>query len=274
LAKYRFSWDAFDDKTVEALADACGYNDRTRAMDRRTWLSEVKKRPDDDFVFATKDILIDTWLAQYNGTPNIVDELIRRGLGGSNRRPRSTKGMLDFIRNTRNTVRFREPLLDALRSYGDHHRRETPLGSFRAFSHIVPANQSPDAREPHAYQRDAWQHLTTELGKFDRNHKFQGMLVMPTGSGKTFTTTRWLIENHVNRGLGNRVLWIAHRHELLEQAGAHFLQNAAVATKGTGLRMRLVSGRHCSAHQIDPGDDIVLASVYSLARRPDLRTSF
>jgi ATP-dependent helicase IRC3 len=92
---------------------------------------------------------------------------------------------------------------------------------------------------------------------------------MPTGSGKTYTAVRWVIENVISRG--EKILWVAHRHELLEQAAAAFDRAIFLAEpKEKHFRRRIVSGRHCSSSQIGPGDDILICSVASLARRPDI----
>jgi superfamily II DNA or RNA helicase len=93
-------------------------------------------------------------------------------------------------------------------------------------------------------------------------------MVMPTGAGKTFTAVHWLLQ-HIVAG-GGRVLWLAHRHELLAQAGAEFQRLAALAHPCERLRIRIVSGAHCAMTQVDPADDIVIASVASLARRRDI----
>jgi len=91
---------------------------------------------------------------------------------------------------------------------------------------------------------------------------------MPTGSGKTYTAVRWLLESVVARG--DRVLWLAHRTELLNQAAAAFGQLAGHITSPERLRVRVVSREHCSPTQIDPADDILVCSIGSLARRPDI----
>jgi superfamily II DNA or RNA helicase len=45
---------------------------------------------------------------------------------------------------------------------------------------------------------------------------FEGLLVLPTGGGKTLTAVHWLLRNFIDKR--KKVLWIAHRHELLNQA--------------------------------------------------------
>ena len=47
-----------------------------------------------------------------------------------------------------------------------------------------------------------------------------GILVMPTGSGKTFTAVYWLLSKGVANGY--RIVWLVHRQELIEQAYREF----------------------------------------------------
>ena len=54
---------------------------------------------------------------------------------------------------------------------------------------------------------------------------FKGMLVMPTGSGKTHTAVDWLLRNWIDDG--GRVLWIAHRDELLRRRRAPSIASPA-----------------------------------------------
>lgn len=61
MPRYRFSWDSFSDKVVDALAYAYGYREG-EYLSRREWLSETVKRPHDRFVKKTKKTIEDFWL--------------------------------------------------------------------------------------------------------------------------------------------------------------------------------------------------------------------
>ncbi|MGM9581013.1 MAG: DEAD/DEAH box helicase [Anaerovibrio sp.] len=50
--------------------------------------------------------------------------------------------------------------------------------------------------------------------------KRAGILVMPTGSGKTRTAVYFLLQDMISNGY--QVIWLAHRHMLLEQAADAF----------------------------------------------------
>lgn len=92
-----------------------------------------------------------------------------------------------------------------------------------------------------------------------------GLLVLPTGGGKTLTATYWLMKSVLD-GDG-KVLWIAHRHELLNQALRAFERVCYrdLSPHRQEYRYRVVSGQHDKAVHIRPEDDILIASKGSLA---------
>jgi superfamily II DNA or RNA helicase len=268
MPPYRFSWDAFDDRTVAALADTSGHDARLHIQTARAWLSARLKRPTPEFVRTTKDVLVRSWLPTYVGTKPIVDRLIDAGIGPM-RQPRSPAGYVNYVRDCRNSKSLRQYVLEAMLTFGDCDHalgEEVTLEFTPRFAVLIPNTQRLDPRRPHGYQREAWDKLSAELARSRSTGIFQGLVVMPTGSGKTFTAVHWLLQ-HVVSG-GGRVLWLAHRHELLSQAGAEFHKLAALAHPRERLRVRIVSGAHCTMTQVDPADDVVIASVASLARRP------
>ncbi|MEO7034255.1 MAG: DEAD/DEAH box helicase [Polyangiaceae bacterium] len=266
MPAYRFSWDAFDDRTVTALAVHVGYDPARDQTQARAFLEQRVKRPNSEFVGEVRDLLVNTWLPSYRGLDALVERLIEEGLG-PNHRPRTPSGRLDYLRSTRKSKRFRQFLLEAMLRFGDQDRvgPDEGIGDFvRRFASVQPASQARDPREPHPYQTEAWERLGAHLAEAERGGVFRGILVMPTGSGKTYTAVRWLVANVIARG--GRVLWLAHRTELLNQAASEFHRLSAFAAGRERLRIRIVSGDHCGATQIDPSDDIVVASIASLAR--------
>lgn len=99
--------------------------------------------------------------------------------------------------------------------------------------------------------------------------RFAGLLVMPTGSGKTITAANWLLKNVINRR--KKLLWIAHRHELLVQALQTFISNASndLVPNRDSFRYRIISGLpdHDIPFNISPDDDLIIASKDSLQQR-------
>lgn len=269
MPAYRFSWNAFDDATLRALARGEGWGEGDG--DARLWLSERIRRPNEDFVRRQKATIATAWLPTYAGTKRIVEHLQDAGIGPMGRSPGSLAEAARYVDRCRNSTRLRRYLLDALVRFGDLDRATEEDGGAEflpRFALLKPSSQQPDERKPHDYQRQAWEKLSAHLAEAQASGTFQGMLVMPTGSGKTYTAVRWLMENVVQRG--GRVLWLAHRAELLNQAAREFHKLAAHAPARDVLRVRVVSSEHCATTQIDPADDVLVASIASIARRLDI----
>lgn len=111
------------------------------------------------------------------------------------------------------------------------------------------------------HQREAIQELQSKTVK----KSFAGMLVLPTGGGKTLTAAYWLAKNYLDKN--KKILWIAHRHELLNQAKQTFHEKLAFADvfkQKESFKYRVVSGIHDRAVNIEPNDDIIFAAKDSL----------
>lgn len=93
-----------------------------------------------------------------------------------------------------------------------------------------------------------------------------GLLVIPTGGGKTRTAVHWLLKNVIDEG--GKVLWIAHRTELLNQAALAFRNYAFsdVLSNRDEFVIHLVSGQHDRAVKLKKSDDVIIASIQSLLR--------
>lgn len=73
-----------------------------------------------------------------------------------------------------------------------------------------------------------------------------GIVVMPTGSGKTYTAVTWLLKDAVSKGY--KVIWLVHRQELIEQTFNEFRKMAPLL-KGSEVNkftVLPVSGIHLS----------------------------
>ena len=104
---------------------------------------------------------------------------------------------------------------------------------------------------------------------FLEQNGLSGILVMPTGSGKTMTSIYFLLHELSSRGY--EVVWLAHRHMLVEQAANVFYRLSPLVKDVAGdkiksLTVTCVSGAHASAHALSQKDDIVVGSVQSLVR--------
>lgn len=287
MKKSCFSWDAFSNETVSALAVELGYegdgvtaesgedvntpgdkgDDGNGKTPERKWLEMSNPIPDDEFVRYTKRVLERTWLKKYEYIGMIVDKLIEYGIGRKNYNPGSKGECLAFISDCRNSSTLRYLLLDHLLKYGENSNPQESDG-IHSFARLVPSKQPEDYRKPHPYQMEAWDKLDQAMAKWESTGNFAGILQMPTGSGKTYTAVRWLTDRLINKG--KKVFWVAHRHELLEQAAKTFHELSYLVDNKEEVRVRIVSGKHCGKSMISPTlDDVWVCSVASLARNMD-----
>ncbi|MEN6332903.1 MAG: DEAD/DEAH box helicase family protein, partial [Phycisphaerales bacterium] len=116
-------------------------------------------------------------------------------------------------------------------------------------------------KTPFDHQLDAFQALSGTY-TLDGGQGKGGLLVLPTGAGKTFTTVSWICENVLKRNI--KVLWLAQSFYLLDQACQEFLDHAPLMpeTRDT-LNVRVVSSTpsHNSASDIQPTDDVVIITT-------------
>jgi len=129
------------------------------------------------------------------------------------------------------------------------------------YAGLIKVKRGEAPKELYSHQNEAIKALN-ETNK----DAFEGLLVLPTGGGKTLTAVHWLLRNFINNK--KKVLWIAHRHELLDQA-LETLQLSAYSSllsNVSGFRYRIISGhpKHDRPVNIEKTDDIIIASKDSL----------
>jgi len=129
------------------------------------------------------------------------------------------------------------------------------------YSGQIQVNTGKNPRELYAHQNEA-------IKALDLKNKlpFEGLLVLPTGGGKTLTAVHWLLRNFINNR--KKVLWVAHRHELLDQAfeTLRFSAYSSLLSNVEEFRYRIISGhpKHDRPVNIQATDDVVIASKDSL----------
>lgn len=129
---------------------------------------------------------------------------------------------------------------------------------------ITPA-LGKNPRQLYEHQEEAIQ----KLDAMDKRGSFRTLLVLPTGGGKTLTAAYWLLRNAVDQN--KKILWLAHRHLLLEQAAEAFARNAYTDTmvNRTVFNYRIISGMHDKPVHIQKTDRILIASKDSMIRSLD-----
>ena len=85
---------------------------------------------------------------------------------------------------------------------------------------LVSAKKGANNRIPYAHQKAAMENLDI----IDKESAYSTLVVLPTGAGKTYTASLWLLKHALNRK--KKILWIAHRQMLLDQAAESFQKYA------------------------------------------------
>lgn len=128
----------------------------------------------------------------------------------------------------------------------------------------VTIQQSESGIKLYKHQMDAYEKMTEKI-IVKKKYPFKGLLVLPTGGGKTMTAARWVAENILDKGI--KVLWIAHRHELLNQARVTFTNDLAykdIFKEKDSINYRLISGIHDKTVNVKQADDIIFSSKDSV----------
>ncbi len=125
---------------------------------------------------------------------------------------------------------------------------------------------------PNDISLEDFQHEAVESMVQFYNVNSRGILMMPTGSGKTRTSVYFLLRYIISQGY--QVLWLAHRSLLLEQTASTFIRNASLLKLSDAERDRMnlicVSGEHCFISMADKSFDVIIGSVQSLSSKTDV----
>jgi superfamily II DNA or RNA helicase len=115
---------------------------------------------------------------------------------------------------------------------------------------------APPPLKPRDHQIAAWDRMTAY---YVNERRQSGIVVLPTGGGKTVLAAHWLLENHIRSG--GRVLWLAHRRGLLRQAMNTFRALGNVAFPKTALHLATVSSIDSKWAEVSPEHDAVFSSM-------------
>lgn len=164
------------------------------------------------------------------------------------------KSLADFEKGT--SITFRQS------NYQNNMDRKE--GGKVSYASTVTISKSVSRIKPHLHQTEAFEKLQEKIIKSNKN-PFAGLLVLPTGGGKTLTAALWLAKNILDKK--KKVLWIAHRHELLEQAKSAFVEKLAykdIFKNIDSFNYRIISGIHDRTINILKSDDLIISSKDSL----------
>jgi len=151
--------------------------------------------------------------------------------------------------------------------------KESESDFYRKYD-LIKARKEPSKINLAAHQVEAEKNLMNWLEKDIPGNK-GGILVLPTGGGKTFTAVRFLCQGPLSKGY--KVLWLAHTHHLLEQAYYSFGPREIDQSRGfevgniqeprEKLNVRVVSGtqEHFNIQQIEPNDDVLISTLQTVS---------
>ena len=133
----------------------------------------------------------------------------------------------------------------------------------KSFGDIFPRTGT-NTRMPYEHQKKAM----AGLDKMNQSPSYSTLVVLPTGGGKTYTASTWLLKNAIDQK--KKILWIAHRQMLLDQAAESFQKFAYTETipHVSSFSFRIVSGStsHDRISDIKSTDNLLIVSKDSIGR--------
>jgi superfamily II DNA or RNA helicase len=131
---------------------------------------------------------------------------------------------------------------------------------------------APRDDRPYGYQDEAIAKLDEyfALGQSVPAKRKSGVIVMPTGSGKTFTSVSWLLDKAA--GNGYQIIWLVHQQELVAQAYETIRSMSPILKNYSLDKISIVpvSSRHYSISQAGSAD-IIVGCIQSFASRKGLK---
>ncbi len=274
----RFNWSNFDSDFLASIVYSASTPkskkpviEISEAYALTPYVEDICSYPNSAFVKCYRREIEDTFLAKSAYLAGICKVLAKRNIRGCISNANADE-MLDSLRRMRMTSGLAGEYVRALTQYGskiefDDEFYHSPFIEPRTIDLTKSlADSNPVSLYP--FQQDA---LSALEYHFLQKHKQAGLLVMPTGSGKTRTAVTFLLQKMI--AAGYQVVWIAHRAMLLEQAADAFYTFAPLlkiyAPGKDVFKIVCVSGSHASIKATERDDDVMVLGVQSAARNMD-----
>lgn len=262
----KFTWENFDsrflmeiiensDKPEEFKKSAreCS-DDKERLVSKMNLICPV---PTENFIYRYRPIIEQDCLKFYKGTMNKIFKALN--ITGNSFNEKQIK--LSKKASSNSLIKAYAGALYEISGL------EVELTEYTKYSSTVAVNMKETETEDvqlYDFQAEAVARLKKFFVDEDNN---EGILVMPTGSGKSRTAVNFLIKEMAGRGY--QILWIAHRHMLLDQAADNFYKMAGLAKVNNpeikNYRISCISGNHMSIRQVGK-HEIIIASIASISR--------
>lgn len=262
-----FLWSRIPDNVCLALAEAVEPGEAGSATEARRWLRTFAAVPSVDFLEegergatvarALRDLLQDVG-------PIALESAYGKAVSAGVIRIRGKKpglsGQAGQLAKCRLSKQLRQILLEVLLEAG---RPSVPDGVPRVLSSfmLLPTDEAPIGDPLLDHQR----RVTAQLsGRWERDRlRMRGLVVMPTGAGKTRTAVDWLLTEPIASDI--KVLWITHSVHLLEQTAGAFIDRAPISPRTRPLGIRLIGGGFSLGKTVASDmHDVVIATVQSL----------
>ena len=260
----RFSWEGFDSsflKSIILATDEEPNKERYRKTDDKDVLCSRVNRictvPDYKFIKRYRSIIENEVLSLYKEPVKNICRALNMPIGKDHDR-------LVRLSERRFTQSLAEAYCAALYEISGFSLEPEDYSSYRHTKSLNMRETKIEDVPLYDFQEDAVQALKKHFVDEDRA---AGMLVMPTGSGKSRASTFFLIREMVSRGY--QVVWLVHRHMLIDQAADCFYRYAGLSKivnpQIKTYRLTCISGAHKKMSQAD-NDNVIVASVSSVCR--------
>lgn len=205
------------------------------------------------------------WLAAQSA--ETVDAVVRLlSVGLRNQAPVSKAGRLAYLRKLNKT----ETLSLALRAAFVHRYKTqqsvktqtVTVGGQQGNLTVVLTGEAGSPLQLYPHQLQA--HAALDSWISSKPEPSGGLLVLPTGAGKTATAVTWLLK-WLTGAPDRRVLWVAHQRELVDQAAGSFQKQARSRPTDFTCNMRLIHGAGSTGSTlVEAGLTIAVATVQSI----------
>ncbi len=264
-----FTWNNFDEEFIGSVV----YSEKTRKelkpsrkTDDKDMLIPTMERiapyPNKDFV-VTYRIEIEANLLRKQ--PELVAKIYKDQVGFKSTNYLS---MLNELSKIRLGATLIGAYISALYEIGSGTYVYEERSKFARPLTIDLTTSIPNDLTLYDFQVEAVQKLNEN---FLGDDKRSGLLVMPTGSGKTRTAVYFLLKHMVSKGY--QVVWLTHRHMLIDQTADAFYNNAPLVKvadpKKKSLKIACISGEHSTIKATEKDDNIMIISVQSVCRSLD-----
>lgn len=260
---YGFSWNNFDGEFIASVV----YSRKTknelkpkRKISDKDMLiptmESIAPYPTKEFIIKYRDEIESNVFKKF---PNLIEKIYERV---SNAKSKNYIGMLAELSSKPLSATLVSSYIIALSEIGSGEQLFEYQSRYGHPINIDLEKSIVNEIPLYDFQNEAVENLKESLLT---NNEESGLLVMPTGSGKTRTATYFLLKEMISKGY--QVIWLTHRHMLVDQAADAFYNFSPLIKmenpRKKAFKMVCVSGEHSSIRATDKDDDVIIISVQS-----------